>query len=268
MSEQIGFIGLGLLGTPMAANLLESGHELTVYNRTASKSEPLAALGAKVVHDPLEAVPSASIVVSVLWTSDATEELVTPELLARIEGGVHIGMCTGSLDGAKRLARLHHDRGSAYIEAPVFGRPEAAKARKLAIPYAGTQAAKNRVKPVLAALGGESLFDVGVQPGVPTVIKQLGNFLITAMGRSLSEGLAIAEGAGVDPSLAVSMLGDSMFPFPLFRSYGQAVAEKKPMPVSHIPAKDLSLFRKLAEEQGLPSPITQTLLQLFLPSTR
>src|ERR1700749_2648852 len=129
MSEPIGWIGLGLLGSPMAANLQQSGYELTVYNRTASKTEPLAALGAKTAQDPLETVPKSGIVVSVLWNSDATEELVTPEFLARIRGGVHIGMCTGSHEGAKRLARLHRDHGSSYVEAPVFGRPEAARAR-------------------------------------------------------------------------------------------------------------------------------------------
>jgi 3-hydroxyisobutyrate dehydrogenase-like beta-hydroxyacid dehydrogenase len=268
MSERIGWMGLGLLGLPMATNLLESGFELTVYNRTRSKAEPLIERGAHIADEPVEIVSKGGVVVSVLWDSNMTESFVTPEFLARMEGGVHIGMCTGSPEAAGRLAQLHRDHGSTYVEAPVFGRPEAAKARQLAIPYAGPQEAKDRVKPLLTAMGGHALFDMGDQPGVPTVIKQLGNFLIISMGRSLSEGLAIAESAGVDPMAAVNMLGESLFAIPIFRSYGRAVAEKRPVLASPIPSKDLGLFHQLAEEHGNADPILQTLLQLTRSSAK
>lgn len=265
MSERIGWIGLGLLGAPMASNLQKSGYNLTVYNRTAEKAKSLAKSGSMVAAEPLEIATKGGIVVSVLWNSDVTEELLSPEFLKRMEGGVHIGMCTGSAEGARRLAKLHEDHGSSYVEAPVFGRPEAAEARQLTIPYAGCSEAKERAKPVLTALGGQSLFDTGEQPGVPSVIKQLGNFLIISMGRSLTEGLAIAESAGVAPLSAVDILGNSLFAFPLFRNYGKAVAEKKPALASPIPAKDLGLFDELAREHGLPNPIAQTLLNLTRP---
>jgi 3-hydroxyisobutyrate dehydrogenase-like beta-hydroxyacid dehydrogenase len=262
MSERIGWMGLGILGFPMAANLLESGYQLTVYNRTRSKAELLAERGALIADKPLGVAEKGGVVVSVLWDSDTTERFVTPEFLARLEGGIHIGMCTGSPDAARRLAKVHRDHGSTYVEAPVFGRPEAAAARQLAIPYSGLQEAKDRVKPLLNAMGGHALFDMGEQAGVPTVVKQLGNFLIISMGRSLGEGLAIAESAGVDPMAAVNMLGESLFAIPIFRNYGRAVAEKKPVLVSPIPGKDLGLFSQLADEYGKPNPITRTLLQL------
>ncbi len=262
MSERIGWIGLGKLGYPMAVNLLECGYQLTVYNRTRSKAETLAERGAQVASDPLEVAAKDGILVSVLWDSDTTASLVTPAFLAAMEGGIHIGMCTGSPEAAKRLAKLHADHGSTYVEAPVFGRPEAVIARQLAIPYAGPFKAKNRVKPVLTAMGGSALFDMGEQPGVPTVLKQLGNFLIISAGRSLMEGLAIAESAGVDTMAAVKMLTETLFPSPIYRSYGTAIAEKKEvLNTSPIPAKDLELFRQLAEEFALPHPITQTLLR-------
>jgi hypothetical protein len=114
--------------------------------------------------------------VSVLWDSDTTESFITRQFLSHMEGGIHIGMCTGSPEAARRLAKLHADHGSAYVEAPIFGRPDAARARQLTIPYAGPQEAKDRVKPLLTAMGGQALFDMGSQPGVPTVLKQLGNF--------------------------------------------------------------------------------------------
>ncbi len=264
-SERIGWMGLGALGFPMAVNLLESGYRLSVYNRTASKAEPLAERGAQLAKDPLETAAKDGIVVSILWDSDVTESVVTPEFLARMEGGVHIGMCTGSPDAARRLAKLHEDHGSTYVEAPVFGRPDAAKARQLAIPYAGPQAAKDRVRSVLTALGGQALFDMGEQPGIPTVVKQLGNFLIISAARSLMEGLAVAESAGVDATAAVNMLTETLFPAPIYRSYGKAFVERKnPMSTSKIPAKDLSLFGRLAEEHAQSNPITQALLKLTL----
>ncbi len=95
------------------------------------------------------------------------------------------------------------------------------------------------------------------------MIKQLGNFLIISAGRSLMEGLAIAESAGVDTIAAVKMLTETLFPSPIYRSYGSAITEKKHViNTSPIPAKDLELFRQLAEEFALPHPITLTLLHL------
>ncbi len=263
MGERIGWLGLGKLGYPMAVNLLECGYQLTVYNRTRGKAQSLADLGAQVAGDPLQVAATGGVVVSVLWDSETTEGFVTPAFLARMEGGIHIGMCTGSPAAAKRLAKLHADHGSTYVEAPVFGRPEAVAARQLAIPYAGPPEAKNRVNPILTAMGGSALFDMGEQPGVPTVVKQLGNFLIISAGRSLAEGLAVADSAGVDTVAAVKMLTATLFPSPIYRSYGSAIAEKKDvLQTSPIPAKDLGLFCKLAEEYALPHPITHMLLQL------
>ena len=263
MEERIGWIGLGELGYPMASNLLESGYGLSVYNRTRSKAEPLVEKGAKIVEDAVEVATEGGIVVSVLLTSELTEAVVTSEFLARMEGGIHIGMFTGSPDAAHRLAKLHADHGSSYVEAPVFGRPEAATARQLAIPYAGPQMAKDRVTPVLTGMGAHALFDMGVQPGVPSVIKQLGNFLIFSAAYSLMEGLTIAESAGVDLMAAVNVLTETLFPAPIYRNYGKVIAEKKKVfGVSPLPAKDLGLFKQLAAEHAQPNPITQLLLKL------
>ena len=268
MNERVGWIGLGALGCPMALNLLESGCRLSVYNRTRSKAEPLEARGAEIVDDPLSVLAKGGIVVSVLWDSDTTEKVVTSEVLERLEKGVHVGMCRAPPKGAERLAKLHSDHGSTYVEATVFGRPEAATVRQLVIPYAGTLEARTRVKPLLTAVGGSTLFDLGEQPGIPTVMKQLGNFLIISAVRSLQEGLAIAESAGADPMAAVDLLTEKLFPSPIYRSYGKALAENKDaLGKSPIAAKDLGLFRQLAEEQSVSNPITQTLLRLTASAT-
>ena len=265
MQERVGWIGLGALGHPMARNLQEKGYRLSVYNRTRLKAESLAREGALVAGSPQEVASRNGVVVSALWDSDATEEVVTGEFLDSIEGGVHIGMCTGSPEGAQRLAKLHADHGSSYVEAPVFGRPEAALTRQLAIPYVGSQKAKDRAKPILNALGAHALFDLGEEAGSATVLKQLGNFLIISMARSLAEGLAVAKKSGVDPMVAVDMLSESVFTMPIFRNYGTVLAaEKNAFEASQIPGKDLELFNRLANKHTQANPIGRLLLQLTL----
>jgi 3-hydroxyisobutyrate dehydrogenase-like beta-hydroxyacid dehydrogenase len=101
---------------------------------------------------------------------------------------------------------LHAQHGSIYIEAPIFGRPEAAVAQKLWIPFAGPQSAKERVRPLLQAMGGQGLFDFGEEVGAATLVKLVGNFLIGSAAHSLREALSMAEKNGVDPKAVVDML--------------------------------------------------------------
>ena len=241
------------------------GYRLLVYNRTRLKAESLEKEGAQVAGFPQEVASRNGVVVFALWDSDATEEVVTREFLDSIESGVHIGMCTGSTEGAQRLAKLHADHGSSYVEAPVFGRPEAALARQLVISYVGSQKAKDRAKPILTALGAHALFDLGEEAGSSTVLKQLGNFLIIAMGRSLAEGLAVAKKSGVDPMVAINMLSESVFTMPIFRNYGTVLAAgESAFGASQIPGKDLDLSNRLANKHTQANPIGRLLLQLTL----
>src|ERR1700744_4267884 len=133
MGEAIGFIGLGTLGLPMAANLVERGHALRVYNRTAEKAAPLVARGAVVAARPADVVTPGGVVASVVWDDAALESIVTSAgFLERLgAGGVHVSMSTVLPATARRLAALHARHGATYLEAPVFGRPEAAVARRL-----------------------------------------------------------------------------------------------------------------------------------------
>lgn len=94
---------------------------------------------------------------------------------------------------AKKLAAMHAQHGSAYVEAPIFGRPEAAAAKKLWIPFAGSQQAKKRVQPLLKAMGGQGIFDFGEEVGSATLVKLLGNFLLSSASYSLKEALTTAE---------------------------------------------------------------------------
>lgn len=266
MAENIGFIGLGLLGLPVAANLLQAGYALTVYNRTADKAKPLVAQGARQAARPADAVTAGGIVVTLVWDDEALEGIVGSEdFLERLgPGGIHVSMSTVSPDTGRKLADLHARHGSVYVEAPVFGRPEAAAARQLWIPVAGPQEAKERVRPVLEAMGAGGIFDFGEEAGTAVLVKLIGNFLIVSAARSLEEALGMAERGGVDPQAAVNMLTSTLFTAPIYQSYGKMIAEKTAtISQSKIPQKDVGLFLAAAQNADFPAPLAGRLLDML-----
>ncbi len=270
MNDTIGFIGLGHLGLPVATNLLDAGYPLAVYNRTASKAEPLVARGARLATRPADAVPTGGIVVTLLWDGAAVESVVrSAGFLEQLgAGGIHLSMSTIAPAAAKQLAALHAQHGSSYVEAPIFGRPEAAAARQLWIPLAGPQSAKERVRPLLTALGAQGVFDFGEEVGAATTVKLVGNFLISSVVGSLAEALALAEGNGVDPKAVVEMLTQTLFPAPIYRSYGAMIAEKMALVnQNEIGLKDVGLFADTAQQAGSPTPIAQLLVALMNSGT-
>ena len=262
----IGFIGLGQLGLPIATNLFQAGYPLLVHNRTASKADPLVALGAKSVSRAVDAVPNGGIVVTLLWDDASVESVVTSEgFLARLEpGGVHVSMSTVSPRASKKLAALHARHGSLFVEAPVFGRPEAAAAKKLWIPLAGPRAAKERIRPLLQAMGAQGIFECGEEVGTATTVKLAGNFLIVSAVRSLLEAVTLAEQNGCDPRAVVDMLTQTLFPAPIYQSYGKMIAEKTlTLGQSKIPLKDLGLLTATAQQVAVPTPLADFLLGLW-----
>ena len=163
MPEQIGFIGLGNLGSPIAANLLAAGFALKVYNRTRDKARPLAERGAALASAPHEVATPGGIVATVV-ADDAALEAVADDRLAEAlgPGGVHVSMSTVLPATNQRLAERHRRFGG-RVAAPVFGRPEAAAARKLWICASGPPEAKRRVRPVFDTVG-QGVYDFGEAP--------------------------------------------------------------------------------------------------------
>lgn len=271
MSEMIGFIGLGHLGLPMATNLLNAGYSLRVYNRTASKAEALVARGAQLVTRPADAVMPGGIVATIVFDDAALESIVMSDgFLEQLgPGGVHLSMSTVSPQTVKRLAALHAQHGSIYIDAPIFGRPEAAVAQKLWIPFAGPQSAKERVRPLLQAMGGQGIFDFGEEVGAATIVKLVGNFLIFSATYSLREALSLAEKNGADPKAVVDMLTHTLFPAPIYQSYGTMIAEKThSFGQIEIPLKDVGLFKNIAQQVELDVPVARLMSDLLQRDAR
>ncbi len=258
--EAIGFIGLGNMGAQMARNLIEAGFKLAVFNRTRARGEPLAASGATLADAPKAAVVSGGVVVTSLADDLALQSVALGEngfADALGKDGLHISMSTVSPETSRKLAQEHAKRGSHFLAAPVFGRPDVAAAGKLWICQSGPAAAKQRAKPVLEVLG-QSVHDFGEDPGAANVVKLSGNFLILSAIEALSEALALAEKNGVDRTAMASLFGQTMFSCPVYQTYGRILAERAFEPPGFalkLGNKDMRLVRDTAEAVQVPMPV-------------
>ncbi len=257
---KIAFLGLGNMGTPMARRLLGGGHEVTVWNRTLAKAEPLRAEGAKVSPSVAEAARHAEILITMLADDHAVESAVLHsggaiETLPR--GATHISMSTISVALSKTLAEEHHKRGHHYLAAPVFGRPDAAEAGKLFVATAGEKDSLERCQPVLEAMG-QRVFVIGDRPEMANVVKLSGNFLITAVIESLSEAIALVRKYGIDPHEYVDFLTSTLFAAPIYKTYGGLIADGQHEKVGfalRLGLKDIRLALAAAESVDAPLPV-------------
>ena len=269
MTQKIGFVGLGAMGLPMATNLLAAGFHLTVYNRTASKAEPLIAKGARRAERAGDVAHPGGIVVSMLADDASVKALVTGEdaLAERIApDGIHLSMSTVSPATTRELAAYHAMRGSVMVAAPVFGRPSAAQAKWLWICASGAANAKAKVKPILQAMGQE-IFDFGDNPGAANVVKLAGNFMIAAALEAMGEAVAMMRKSGVDPAVALEMLVKTIFAAPVYQGYGPVIAHGVFTPAGFrlpLGLKDIDLVLETARAANVPMPTASLLRDRFI----
>jgi 3-hydroxyisobutyrate dehydrogenase-like beta-hydroxyacid dehydrogenase len=260
MSEEIGFIGLGSMGLPMAANLLAAGIKTRVWNRTAEKAEPLLAKGATRAENFGETARPGGVVITMLADDSAVEAVTMGRdgIATRLgHGGIHVSMSTIAPATSHKLAAYHREHGSEYVAAPVFGRPDNAEKRQLVVCTSGPAAAKERIRPLLDAVG-RAVFDYGEQPGAANVAKLCGNFLIAAAIEAMAEVFTLAEKSGLAREQVSEMLGKTLFACPVYQRYGEMVARKQHMPAGFtmpLGLKDVELVLKTAGEVRSPMPI-------------
>lgn len=266
---KVGFVGLGNMGKGMVRNLLNAGHQLTVYNRTRSHAEALASAGAVVADSPGPAASGADIVITMLADDHAVEGVVfgTGNILESLAANaIHVSMSTISVALSRRLAAVHHERKQNYIAAPVFGRPEAAAAAKLFIVAAGPRTAVEHCQPLFDAMG-QKTFVVGEEASGANVIKVTGNFLITTVIESLAESIALVRKSGLDANQFLEVLTSSLFNAPIYKTYGGLIAsEKFDPPGFKLPLglKDNRLLLAAAEEMSVPMPMASLVRDRFL----
>ena len=259
----LGFIGLGAMGSPIAANLLAAGHDVTVFNRTRAKADALAAQGAHVAASVSDA--ACIPVVMTMLADDAAEEAICLGARGLLEslplGGVHVSLSTIGADLSRRLAEAHAARGQHFVAAPVFGRPDAAAARRLVVVAAGKSAAVERVRGPLEDIG-RKLFVIGEEPPAANVVKLAGNFLIVSVLESLGESFALLRRAGVEPATFLEIVNGNLFQSPIYENYGRIVSEKRYEPAGfklRLGLKDVRLLLAAAEAHGVPMPTASVL---------
>ena len=271
MEKKIGFIGLGSMGINMAKNLIKEGYHLQVYNRTASKAGELDQAAIIVCDTPAEAAAGVNIVVTMLSEDEVLKETVLGNdgiLKTLQKDAVHISMSTISPDTSQFLADKHEKAGSLYLAAPVFGRPEAAAAKKLFICTSGDTRAKEMTKPVLESLG-QGIFDFGENVGGANVLKITGNFMIMASLEMMAEAFTLAEKNGLDRLKVAEFFGSTLFNAPIFQNYGRLLANKQYEPVgfkSKLGYKDARLAFKLSQQSETPMPVATVVHNRLLAS--
>ena len=262
--ESIAFIGLGNLGEPIAANLLASGKPLAVWNRTASKADALVARGAKLADSPAAAITRGGVVFTILWDDASLEQMVSPEFLEALgPGGVHVSMTTVTPETARKVAALHQRHGSVYIEAPIFGIPAQAVARKLTVCLAGPAAGKARVRPLLEAMGGERIVDFGEAIGAGTATKLVGNFMIISGFVALQEAFNVLVAGGIDPKPVLELITTTFAATPGNQRYAGYLLSGGPLPTSGIPLKDVGLFQDFGATANAQTPLASRMHEIL-----
>jgi len=255
---KIGFIGLGNMGIAMAANLFKAGHDLTVYNRTTEKAQPLVSQGARLARSLADAC-EGEIVITMLADDPAVQNVAFQEkgILESLPGGsIHVSCGTISVALSDKLASSHPQRGQNFVSAPVFGRPEAAAAAKLFVVASGDLASLSKCQPIFDAIG-QRTFRFGDKPSNANLIKLSGNFLIMSVIESLSEAFALIGKGGIDQRQYFEFLTTTLFNAPVYKTYGNLMIEKKFHPagfVAPLALKDVRLALEAAESLrvGLP----------------
>lgn len=264
----IGFIGLGNMGSGMAANLIKAGHSVAVYNRTPAKAQALAEQGATRADTVAEAC-GGDAVFTMLADDAAVADVVFGDngvLATLAPSATHISSSTISVALSKRLTAAHTDAGEQYVAAPVFGRPEAASAAKLFVVAAGAPEVLERVAPLFDAIG-QRTFAVSEKPDAANLVKLSGNFLIASVIESLGEAVALVGKAGVDPLHYVDILTSTLFSAPAYQTYGGLIARGEFEPAGFaatLGLKDVRLALAAAEELAVPLPIASLLRDRFL----
>src|SRR5690242_414894 len=264
----IAFIGLGKMGAGMARNLLRAGHRVAVYNRSRDKADKLEGEGARVCPSPSQAVLGCEAAFTMLADDHSVEEVVFGDngiILALGRGSVHIASTTMSTALARRLAAEHARHGQQFVSAPVFGRPDAAEAKKLLVVAAGADDTIARCRPLFDDIGRQT-FVAGREPWQANAAKLCGNFMIASIIEAFGEANATLRKAGVAPQLFLEVM-NALMGSPVYANYGRMIAEEQFSPAGFALAlglKDVRLALAAADELASPMPLASMLKDHFL----
>ncbi|KAL3639769.1 Glyoxylate/succinic semialdehyde reductase 2, chloroplastic [Castilleja foliolosa] len=265
-SARVGFLGLGIMGSPMAQNLIKSGCDVTVWNRTKSKCDPLVSLGAKYKSSPEEVTASCDVTFAMLADPESAVDVACGK------NGAASGMSPGkgyvdvsTVDGAtSKLIGSHiKSTGALFLEAPVSGSKKPAEDGQLIFLTAGDKSLYETAAPFLDMMG-KSRFYLG-DVGNGAAMKLVVNMIMGSMMASFSEGLLLSEKVGLDPSVLIEVISQGAINAPMFSMKGPSMIQSlypTAFPLKHQ-QKDLRLALGLAESVSQPTPIAAATNELY-----
>jgi 3-hydroxyisobutyrate dehydrogenase-like beta-hydroxyacid dehydrogenase len=255
--ENVGFLGLGVMGSGMAGNLLAAGYALRVWNRTAAKAEPLVAQGARRAATPAEAATAADAVITMLADDAALREVsygAEGLLDALPRGSLHLSMSTVSAAVTAELAQAHRQRGAELLAVPVFGSKEAAMGKKIWAIAAGDPQAFQRARPLIEAMSRGVAF-LGEDPCLAAGMKLIGNLLISSAIAAMVQAFTLAGRLGLTAEQMMEVI-HQVFDSIVYERYGRRLVARDFS--VHFPLKlmlkDVGLTLELGAAAGVPLP--------------
>jgi 3-hydroxyisobutyrate dehydrogenase len=266
MAEKVGFIGLGIMGQGMAHNILKAGFPLTVWNRTASKMEPLVEAGAQAASDPADVAAKSDVIVICVSDTPDVEAVILGErgVLEGVEAGrVVIDCSTISPIVTRQLSETLAEKGVAMLDAPVSGGSEGAARGTLSIMVGGEAKTFERARPVLEAMG-KTITHVGAS-GAGQTVKLVNQILVVGVMLSVSEALLFAQAGGVDLEKTLQAVSAGAAGSWMLSNRGPQVIRRdwRPGFMIDLQQKDIRLVLEAADALGVPLPATALIHQLY-----
>ncbi|MCJ9669731.1 MULTISPECIES: NAD(P)-dependent oxidoreductase [unclassified Neorhizobium] len=256
----VSVVGLGRIGTAVVPHLLILGEEVRVWNRSPAAVEKMVALGATPLNDVRDAFAS-ELVLSILFDDAAVREVITHEAIASATGRetLHVCLSTLSPNLADELTLVHQTAGIGYLSAPLFGRPEAVEQKAANICVAGDPGLLEKARPYLESFG--RVWALGNEPRQANVAKLCGNFLIGAAVAAMAETTGILKAEKADADAFMTLMTDTLFASPIYKSYAPSVTGARPLPASGLamPIKDMGLLAAISAENQLSNRVLKAL---------
>jgi len=265
-TTRVGFVGLGLMGLPMARNVLKAGYQLTVWNRTAAKAAPLVAEGAQLAEGPADVARRSDVVVTIVTDSPDVEAVVGGDggvLAGAGAGSAWVDMSTISPEVTRRLGARAAGQGVEALDAPVSGGPPGAEAGTLSIMVGGRQDVFDACLPILQTMG-KTITRVG-ELGAGQVTKACNQVVIAATLAGIAEALVLGAKAGVDPGLIRQALLGGYAGSRLLEVHGQRMIDHAFDPGFFVKLhdKDLHIVLDMARSLAVSTPVTALAAQHF-----
>jgi 3-hydroxyisobutyrate dehydrogenase-like beta-hydroxyacid dehydrogenase len=262
---KVSFIGLGIMGSGMVSNLVKAGHDVTVWNRSASKYGEIEKVGAKTVSDPTELLPGADFLMYCLADDAAVDAIFLkgPSLASKVEKGtIVIDLSTIDPETSAAERKIYEDRGIAFLDAPVFGTKGEARDGGLWIVIGGAKDVFNQSLPVLEPIS-ETLHFMG-EGGNGTKMKLVGNLLVASQIVSIGEALSLAKKAGLNLTTVLEVAAVADFKTPIYAGVGAGVIKgdyEVNFPLK-LMLKDAKLIQAFANRLDSPVSIAITTEEL------